>query len=139
MTIDQINALFAEHFPQINFGEESFSIKKIEPMRAVVRLAVGDMHLRPGGTVSGPSMMELADLGAYVVVLAHIGPEPLAVTANLNINFLRKPKPGNLLGVCELIKLGQRLAIVDCAIKSEVNNEDVAKAVITYAIPIKVR
>ena len=62
-----------------------------------VRLSANELHLRPGGTVSGPSMMALADLAAYVVILAHIGPEALAVTTNLNINFLRKPEPGDLI------------------------------------------
>ena len=83
-----------------------------------MRLAPSERHLRPGGTVSGPTMFALADVTAYCAVLAHIGPVALAVTTNLNINFLRKPEPGPLSCTCRLLKLGKRLAVIEASISA---------------------
>ena len=80
-------------------------------------------------------MMELADFAMYVALLASIGWVPLAVTTNLNINFLRKPTQHDLLAVVRLIKLGKRLAVGDICIKSEGEKEPVAHATATYSIP----
>lgn len=122
-------------FPQLLDGGRSFFVEAVFPGGAVMRLAATDRHLRPGGTVAGPSLMALADLVAYGAILAHIGPVALAVTTNLSINFLRKPLPGDLVGEGRLMKLGQRLAVVDCAIRSVGSDDIVAHAVVTYSIP----
>ena len=135
MTIDEVTRFLDREFPQIHAGGRVYSIDSISRGVAVVRLAAGDMHLRPGGTVSGPSMMALADLAAYVVILAHIGPVALAVTTNLNINFLRKPEAGDLLGTCSLLKLGKRLAVTECGIAGEGAEDLVAHATATYSVP----
>ena len=87
-------------------------------MRARMRLHFDDKHLRPGGTISGPSMFSLADVALYVAVLAQVGRVRLAVTTNLNINFLRKPPPADLIGEARLLKLGKRLAVGEVAISS---------------------
>ncbi len=87
-------------------------------MRACVRRIYGPSYLRPGGTISGPSMFALADVAFYVAVLAQLGPVGLAVTTNTNINFLRKPAPRDLIGEARLIKLGKRLAVGEVAIFS---------------------
>jgi uncharacterized protein (TIGR00369 family) len=100
-----------------------------------VRRRFSEKSLRPGGTISGPTMMGLTDFAMYVAVLASIGPVPLAVTTNLNINFLRKPAQKDLIAECRLIKLGKRLAVGDVQIYSEGEDEMVAHATSTYSIP----
>jgi len=91
--------------------------------------------LRPGGTISGPSIMALADFTVYLAVLSAVGWVPLAVTTNFNINFLRKPAPGDLLAEARLIKLGKRLAVGEIAIRSDRVEDLVAHATATYSIP----
>lgn len=135
MTIKEISDLLDREFPQIHDRGRVYDFLSIEPGRAVVRFAANDRHLRPGGTVSGPTLMELADLAAYVVILGHIGPVALAVTTNLNINFLKKPEPGALIATCTLLKLGKRLAVTECAISGEGREDLYAHATATYSIP----
>jgi uncharacterized protein (TIGR00369 family) len=135
MRVEEISEFLDREFPQIHAGGRVYAIDAISPGEAVVRLSANDMHLRPGGTVSGPSMMALADLAAYVVILAHIGPVALAVTTNLNINFLRKPEPGDLVATCKLLKLGKRLAVTECGIGGEGEEDYVAHATATYSVP----
>jgi len=135
MTGVEVMEMLDKVFPQIHAGGRVYAIDSVSSGEAAVRLSASEMHLRPGGTVSGPSMMALADLAAYVVILAHIGPEALAVTTNLNINFLRKPEPGDLIATCRLLKLGKRLAVVDCGIAGEGQDDLVAHATATYSVP----
>lgn len=135
MTAAEIMDMLDREFPQIHAGGRVYAIDGVGPGEAILRLSANDLHLRPGGTVSGPSMMALADLAAYVVLLAHIGPVALAVTTSFNINFLRKPKAGDLLATCRLLKLGKRLAVVDCGIAGEGQEDLVAHATATYSVP----
>ena len=100
-----------------------------------VRRVFSEQSLRPGGTISGPTMMGLTDFAMYVAVLASIGPVPLAVTTNLNINFLRKPARRDLIADTRLIKLGKRLAVGEVQICSEGEDDMVAHATATYSIP----
>ncbi len=132
MSADELSSFLAEAFPQADAG---FVIESVRPLGAVVDLASDDRHLRPGGTVSGPTMMALADYAAYVAILAQIGPVALAVTTSLTINFLRRPKPGPLRADCTLIKLGQRLAVAEVGIASNGDSDLVAHAVATYSLP----
>jgi acyl-coenzyme A thioesterase PaaI-like protein len=113
-------------------------VEEVGERSATVSHAVGAAQLRPGGTVSGPLLMTVADVALYVAILATIGLVPLAVTTNLNINFLRKPSPRNpILGVCKLIKVGRILVIGEVALYSDRNEEMVAHAVGTYSVPPK--
>ena len=105
--------------------------------RAVFRLPYRGDFLRPGGTISGPMMMGLADLAMYGAVLAAVGPEELAVTTNLNINFLRKPPPAPLIAEARLLKLGKRLAVGEVELYSEGDTEMVAHVTATYSLPPK--
>jgi uncharacterized protein (TIGR00369 family) len=134
MSAEAVSAFWDEHFPQARSGRD-YAIVSIAPGEAVLRLTPDDRHLRPGGTVSGPALFMLADLAAYAVLIAHVGPEPLMVTTNFGINFLRRPPPAPLLGVCRILKIGQRLAVVEVDIRSEAGEELVAHATGTYAIP----
>lgn len=134
MTAPQVSAFLDEVFPQIKANGDDIAVIEVLPGRALVRLNVDERHLRPGGTVSGPTMFMLADLAAYAVILAHIGKIALAVTTNLNINFLKKPEPGPLDATATVLKLGKRLVVTDIAV-SDSGGEMVAHAVATYSIP----
>ncbi len=133
-TLDGLKAYLAHIFPQI-WTSGTHEIEAIGPMSGRVRLNFHPDHLRPGGTISGPSLFALADLALYVAILAQIGRVPLAVTTNLNINFLRKPAPGDVVGEARLMKLGKRLAVGEVALHSVGEEELVAHATGTYSIP----
>ena len=134
LSLEDVQSYLKEVFPQV-WRDKQFEVVAIGPMTARLRLNAQDRHLRPGGTISGPSMFSLADLALYVAILAQIGPVGLAVTTNLNINFLRKPPPRDLIGEARLMKLGKRLAVGEVAIFSEGESDMVAHATGTYSIP----
>jgi acyl-coenzyme A thioesterase PaaI-like protein len=135
MDVDALQAFLIEVFPQVH---AEFQVLEITPTGARVKLVTADHHLRPGGTVSGPTMFALADVGMYLAVLSRIGPQALAVTTNCSIDFMRKPAAGVDL-VCEVVlhKLGRVLAVGDALIYSEGGVDPVARASLTYAIPPK--
>lgn len=125
-------------FLRTEFPQNRCTLEELDDADGSVVLAhpVGDAELRPGGTVSGPVMMALADVALYVAVLAQIGLKPLAVTTNLSINFLRKPRADRrVVARCRLMKLGRTLAVGEVWIFSEGEDEPVAHATGTYAIP----
>ena len=131
MTTSEIQTLLQKEFPNYQMKVES-----CENRHAKIILYIDDSHLRPGGTVSGPSMMLLADLAMYASILNTIGSVVLAVTTNLNINFLRKPKPKtNLVGESKLMKVGKRLIVGEVSIYSENDTQPVAHATCTYSVP----
>jgi uncharacterized protein (TIGR00369 family) len=135
MTRAEVEAFLERDFPQIHHGGRSYHVEAVGPLSACVRLAYHERHLRPGGTISGPAMMALADLTLYVALLANIGPVGLAVTTNLAFNFLRKPGPRDLIAECRLMKLGKRLAMGEVAMRSDGDDEIVCHATGTYSIP----
>ena len=137
MTIAELNHFLTTEFPQVFHGDSGLSIEKVWHGGGRVRQAYQPQFIRPGGTISGPTMMALADFAMYVGVLASIGPVPLAVTTNLNINFLRKPEARDLIAECRLLKLGKRLAVGEVSIHSEGLDEPVAHVTATYSIPSK--
>lgn len=124
-----------EVFPQVR---DDFVVEELSPGAVTMRLLVQERHLRPGGTVSGPSMFALADVAVYALVLAHLGAEALAVTTNASFDFMRKPENGrDLLGQARLLKLGRSLAVGDVLLFSEGKTEPVARSTMTYSIPPK--
>ena len=135
MTIAQMEAFLLSDFPQI---DNQFTVVSSEPDKLVVRLNVREAHLRPGGTISGPSMFSLVDVGMYLAVLERIGPVALAVTTNCSIDFMSKPEAGKDL-ICEtrILKLGRYLAVGDVLVFSEGRDEPVARASLTYSIPLR--
>ncbi|MEO0327195.1 MAG: PaaI family thioesterase [Pseudomonadota bacterium] len=132
MTAEEVAAYVAEVFPQAN--QYNYTVDELGSGKIIIGMKTGNEHLRPGGTVSGPTMFALADCAAYLLVLAHIGKVALAVTTNLNINFLSKPE-GDLFAQGELLKLGKRLAVCDISIRSTSDKKLVAHATATYSIP----
>lgn len=129
----ELQSFLATHFPQVD--DFLFKVEQVEDRSAQVRLPFDEMHLRPGGTISGPALMTLADTAMYVLVLAQLGPVALAVTTNLNINFLRKPAQRDVIATARLLKLGARLAVGEVSMFSEGDPEPVAHATLTYSIP----
>lgn len=133
----QVNALMAEAYPQLNAGLFAYETVDVFPGGCTVRLHAAERHLRPGGTVSGPSLFTLADIGGYACVLSHAGPDALSVTTNLSINFMRKAGPGPVDGHCRILKLGRSLMVFDVDIVAGPDRQTVAHAVGTYSIPPK--
>ena len=135
MTVGELERFLTMEFPQAFHPASGLAIEAVWDHGCRVRQTYSASSIRPGGTISGPTMMALADFAMYVAVLSAIGPVPLAVTTNLNINFLRKPEPRDLLAEARLLKLGRRLAVGEVVIRSEGMAEAVAHVTSTYSIP----
>ena len=134
----QMDAEALADFLGREFGQMAgdFAVEKVGPDGLVLRLKVGERHLRPGGTVSGPSIFALADVATYLAILSRIGPVALTVTTSCAVDFMRKPAAGrDLLGEARVLKLGRSLAVGDVMVFSEGQAEPVARASLTYAIP----
>ncbi len=137
LTAEEVSAFLAREFPQLVDEIGGLSVVETSADHAVVRLEIANRHLRPGGTVSGPTQFFLADVAAFVAVLAAVGPVALAVTTSATINFLKKPSTSDLIATVYLLKRGKRLVVVDCTLHSDGDEEPVAHAVLTYSIPQK--
>lgn len=135
MTAEELERFLASEFPQAFYPGSGLSLETVEFGRGRVRLAYSDKFIRPGGTISGPTMMMLADFALYVAVLSAIGPVALAVTINLNINFLRRPEQRALIADARIMKLGKRLAVMEVTLYSDGMEEPVAHVTSTYSIP----
>jgi len=134
ISIAQFNQLATEQLPFAQLM--GLEIEQLDVSRVTARARYSETFLRPGGTISGPIMMGLADAALYALVLANVGPVELAVTTSLNINFLRKPKPGDILAVAKPLKIGKRLAIGEIELASAAEPDIVvAHATATYSIP----
>jgi uncharacterized protein (TIGR00369 family) len=132
---EELERLLEAEFPETFHAGTGLVILEIRHGGCRVRQDFLPHSLRPGGTISGSTMMLLADFSMYVAVLASIGWTPLAVTTNLNINFLRKPAPGALEAECRLLKIGKRLAVGEVSIRSVGDEHLVAHATSTYSLP----
>ena len=132
LSAGEISEFLDEVFPG---AMEHFTIEDVQPMRARVRMPFQPWRLRPGGTISGPSLMTLADTALWVALLGMIGREPLSVTSHLDIDFLRKPGPADVIAHTTLHKLGRRLAVGDVLMFSDGEEMPCARASVTYAIP----
>ena len=135
LTVEDLEERLAAAFPEAFHPDSGLAILDVWHRGCRVRLGFASKTLRPGGTISGPTLMMLSDVAMYVAVLASIGWRPLAVTTSLNINFLQKPPPGALVAECRLIKLGRRLAVGDIGIRAEAGEDLRAHATSTYSIP----
>lgn len=130
---DRLNEFLREVFQQV---ADDFHVDHVGEGEMTMRLLTAERHLRPGGTVSGPSMFSLADVAAYALTLSQIGPQALAVTTNCSIDFMRKPAAdADLIAKARLLKLGKQLSVTDVLLYSEGMDQPVARASLTYAIP----
>lgn len=133
VTFDELKAFLDEQFPQ---GAAFGTLQKLGDGWAEMKLEVDEQHLRPGGTVSGPAMMGLADVTLYAALLSRIGLVPLAVTTNLNINFLRKPAAHQPIWArATMLKVGRTMGVGEVFVYSEGVEEPVAHSTMTYSIP----
>lgn len=130
---DEIIEFLKGEFPQ---SLHKCEIESVVEGGATIIYHVDAQDLRPGGTVSGPTMMTAADYALYVAILGQIGIVALTVTTNLNINFLRKPKGGqNIKGICKLMKVGKALVVGEVFLYSLDQAEPIAHVTGTYSIP----
>ena len=135
MSVAELEEFLRAEFPQ-SFGSVDTAIEHADGETCLLRQRYNDRMLRPGGTVSGPTLMALADCAMYVVLLSAIGPVGLAVTTNLNINFLRKGQAGqDVLAEARLLKLGKRLAVGEVNLLSGTSPDPIAHVTSTYSIP----
>lgn len=133
MTIETLGKFLNDQFPQ---AADDFEVLSLADNQAEVRMRITSANLRPGGTVSGPSMFALADVTFYLALMAMIGPKALAVTTNCSIDFMRKPAAGcDMIGKAKILKLGRVLAVGDVLIYSQGHAAPVARASLTYSIP----
>ncbi len=133
MDVDALQGFLRDAFPQV-----AGDVQVVEVVQdgVVVRMIVRDSHLRPGGTVSGPTMFGLADVAIYLAVLSRIGPVALAVTTGCSMDFMRKPAADSALrATARLLKLGRSLAVGDVLVWSDGVEGPVARASMTYSIP----
>jgi uncharacterized protein (TIGR00369 family) len=131
-TADDIERFLVEHFPQA-VGVGVIEAVAVDGLR--LRVPFRPEYLRPGGTLSGPTLMTAADTAVYFLILARLGPVPLAVTTSLDIHFLRRPAARDVIAEARLLKLGRRLAVGDVLLRVDGDSEPVAQANVTYALP----
>ena len=135
MSVAEVEQFLRDEFPQA-FSGGDITIETADGETCLLRQRYSERMLRPGGTVSGPTLMALADFAMYVVLLSRIGPIGLAVTTNLNINFLRKGLPGqDVVAAARLLKLGKRLAVGEVTLLSGTSPDPIAHVTSTYSIP----
>jgi uncharacterized protein (TIGR00369 family) len=135
MSVAELEAFLVREFPQ-SFGSGDTRVESADGETCLLRQRYSDRMLRPGGTISGPTLMGLADCAMYVVLLSAIGPVGLAVTTSLNINFLRKGAPGHdVLAAARILKLGKRLAVGEVNLLSGASPDPIAHVTATYSIP----
>ena len=135
MSFEETRDFLDREFPQMHAGGRSYHLEAVGPLSARMRLDHHERFLRPGGTISGPAMMALADFALYAAILANVGPVALAVTTSMSFNFLRRPGTGGLLAECRLLKLGRRLAVGEVRVATTGAHDLVCHATGTYAIP----
>ncbi len=135
LTRKELEARLVAEFPEMFNAESGYALEALWYGGCRVRRHFHPKSLRPGGTVSGPIMMALADFAMYLAVLSAVGWVPLAVTTNFSINFLKRPAPRDLLAEARLIKLGKRLAVGEIGLRSQGGGDLVAHATATYSLP----
>jgi uncharacterized protein (TIGR00369 family) len=135
LDVDGVNAVLRRAFPGAR--PEAFpTVLEVAPGRVRVMTPYSEAYLRPGGVVSGPALMSLADTAAYALVLAHVGEQLMAVTSTLTMNFLRGAKPGDLQAEAQMLRLGRRNAVCDVRLWTEGPDRLAAQASVTYALPL---
>lgn len=133
MDAEALAAFLTEHYPQA--AALNLDVEHVDEWSIRVRMSVRENDQQPGGAASGATMATLADVAMHLMVLAQIGPTPPATAANLNINLLSRPQPGNLIAMGQLLKLGKRLAVGEVGIYAEGDTRPAAHATLTYSIP----
>jgi uncharacterized protein (TIGR00369 family) len=133
LTAADINAIIQQVMPAS--ADHGFRVEAVNDQTVICRMLYADSQLRPGGTLSGPTMMALADAAMYAAVMARLGRLEMAVTQNININFLKRPLPADLLAHVDILKMGKRTVVLDVKIYSDGDADVVAHATGTYSLP----
>lgn len=133
LTADEVNALIRRAFPLMD--DRGPQVTEVGPGRVRLVRPYDDGMLRPGGVISGPNLMGIADTAAYALILAHVGDQLMAVTSNLSMNFLRGAAPGDIHAEAEMLRLGRRSAVCDVRLWTEGPDRLAAQAIVTYALP----
>ena len=131
---EALNRFLDDHFP-LHKPEAFGRVVAVSPGHARVAIHSDALALRPGGIVSGPTQMSLADVAAYVMALAHIGPEPMLVTNSLTMHFLRPCPAGVVTADARLLRLGRRIVTVEVTVWAERPETPVASATVAYTQP----
>jgi uncharacterized protein (TIGR00369 family) len=132
MTADEMTEWMQGLFP----GGVPWTLTRVDEDGVTLRMEVDQTNVRPGGTIAGPTVVMLADSAAYAAVMSHIGPKPLAVTSNINVSFLRRPKVNPLIAEGTLLKLGRSLAFAEVSVFNEGDPNPVSHAVVTYSLAL---
>lgn len=133
VTPEEVNAFYASSFP--GGGDGGQNVVELRKGYALMRRSVGDESLRPGGYISGPTQMSIVDSAAYSAIFTELGITPMAVTSNLNINFLRPCIGSALVAEARIIKIGKSIAVIEVEVRAEGNDKLSAHAVVNYALP----
>lgn len=136
ITVEQFHAVLRENMPEV--AGFDLRVERLEHGEVTVRLGHDDRRLRAGGTISGPTVFMLADLALYAMTMSIVGLEPLAVTTDMSIHFLRKPAPAALVCTARVLKAGKRLVVGAAEVRKEGGAELVAHVVGTYSVPPRV-
>jgi len=132
----QISELLNTHFPGFSADGSKVVIEDASPRHARVRMIPTPSTIRPGGTISGPAMFKLADLAIYVALLSELGVEGLdTATSSLNITFLARPEPRDMIAHARILRRGRRLVVGEVEMATEGRPDIVAHAVVTYVMP----
>lgn len=138
LSVETVTEIIDRAFPGIHLGGRRLHIESVADRWARVRLVPSADNIRPGGTISGPSMFTLADFSIYVALIATVGESAVpAVTSNLNITFLTRPKPADVIAETRIIRLGRKLTYAEAHLRSDGSDEVIAHATGTYAMPSK--
>jgi uncharacterized protein (TIGR00369 family) len=135
LSAQAVTELIDDAFPQIHAAGRVMEIEDVGPDTARVRMRLNDRNTRHGGTISGPAMFTLADFSIYAALIGRLGaPAIPAVTSNLNITFLMRPPPRDVIAETRLVRVGRRLAYAEVALYSDGGSEMIAHATGTYAL-----
>ncbi|MEM9571706.1 MAG: PaaI family thioesterase [Pseudomonadota bacterium] len=134
VTVDEVNTFYDSVFTG---GGEQDRVLEVRENYARVRQEIGDGNIRPGGYINGPMQMALADSAAYVAVFTRIGITPMALTSNLNINFMRPCIGKAVIAEAHLLKIGKTLAVISVDVRAEGSDKISSHAVVNYSIPLE--
>lgn len=133
LTAAEVERIIHEGVPES--VERGFVVEALTNDGAVTRYPFRQASLRPGGTVSGPTIVGLADAAMYAAVLGRLGDVRMAVTSELSVRFLRRPRAADLVARAEIVRLGSRQAVIEVRVYADGEGDPVALVVGTYALP----
>lgn len=129
----EVQSLIREWVPMAE--DIDLRVEELRTDYARIRIPFMIKNVRPGGSVSGPVIMAAGDTAMYAAILGRLGKVAMAVTSNLNINFMQRPGQADLIAEGSILKLGKRMAFCEVGIRSEGCDELVAHVTGSYSLP----